>query len=121
MTENNVLQFRPKAAHVATGGDFGGCPVCGQGEEYVNVEREHFFICRDHKVFWNVGSNLFSSWKEQDEAHWRDNAALLLTFTEVDPIQPSIHMPLIEYADKVARGVIAPAESPEAGGKPLPF
>lgn len=69
---------------------FGGCPHCDTerrqyNNEYVNVGRVHFFICRLHRVFWGpVGSNLFSSWREQDEATWKENERLLATFAKVE-------------------------------------
>ena len=65
---------------------FGGCPKCGKTDGYVNVGRNHWNLCDEHKTKWPIGANLFSSWKEETEAHWRRNANLLEGYTQVEPI-----------------------------------
>ena len=65
---------------------FGGCPECGDTDGYMNVERVHFFICDKHKTKWRIGENLFSSWHEETEADWRDNAKRLASYREVEPM-----------------------------------
>jgi hypothetical protein len=53
---------------------FGGCPICGKNEGYINVGSDHYCICTLHKKAWYVGSNLFSSCKdetkEEQQAVW---------------------------------------------------
>ena len=44
---------------------FGVCPECGKTDGYINVGRDHWFYCKEHKLRWNVGSNLFSDWKDE--------------------------------------------------------
>ncbi len=56
---------------------FGGCRECGRNDGYRNVERYHFFYCDKHKTVWLAGSNLFSSWRDEDEAVWRTNCEYL--------------------------------------------
>ena len=51
---------------------FGGCPECGQNDGYQNIYRHHFFFCEEHCVAWLAGHDLFSSWREEDEADWRE-------------------------------------------------
>ncbi len=65
---------------------FGGCPECGDTDGYLNAERVHFFICNKHKTRWRIGENLFSSWHEETEADWRDNAKRLASYREVKPM-----------------------------------
>lgn len=65
---------------------FGGCPKCGRDDGFLNVGREHWFACFKHKTKWHVGSNLFSSWREQSEQEWALNAARLAGYREVEPI-----------------------------------
>ncbi len=65
---------------------FGGCPTCGVNDGFLNVGREHWFVCHMHRAKWHVGSNLFSSWKDQDDAHFRENAWLLANYAEVKPL-----------------------------------
>jgi hypothetical protein len=48
-------------------GYFGLCPHCRNNDGYVNIGRGHWFVCDEHKVMWFIGSNLFSSWKDQTE------------------------------------------------------
>jgi hypothetical protein len=59
------------------GAYFGDCPKCGKNDGYLNVNRNHYFLCKEHKTCWGVGSNLFSSWKDEDEATWKANAETL--------------------------------------------
>jgi hypothetical protein len=47
---------------------WGVCPVCRDNDGYLNVGRNHWFFCREHKTKWCVGSNLFSGWRRQTEA-----------------------------------------------------
>ena len=67
---------------------FGGCPTCTGNDGYRNIGREHFMLCHKHRVYWHVGSNLFSSWHDESEALWQDNARQLSTYTEVEPLLP---------------------------------
>lgn len=50
---------------------WGGCPTCERHDGYINIGRGHWFYCAEHKVCWWVGSNLFSSWKDQTDAEQR--------------------------------------------------
>jgi hypothetical protein len=69
---------------------FGVCPTCGSEGSYVNIGRQHYFLCETHKVFWHVGANLFSSWKEETEEDWQRNRELLSGFTEIDEYHPEL-------------------------------
>ena len=66
---------------------FGGCPTCGKCEAVLNIERTHWHVCHTHKVKWCVGSNLFSSWRDEDETVWSQNAEVLKGYDEVEPIR----------------------------------
>jgi hypothetical protein len=58
--QTNIVRL-PTAA---TPGDrFGGCPTCGMTNGFVNDSADHWFVCDRHKTKWYVGSNLFSSWR----------------------------------------------------------
>jgi hypothetical protein len=39
---------------------FGVCPTCGSNDGFLIIGRDHWFICKEHRVKWLVGSNLFS-------------------------------------------------------------
>jgi len=66
-------------------GHFGGCPECGKDDGYLNVNRDHWFVCDVHKRKWWVGSNLFSYWREEDEAIWKKNSEKLAGYVDVRP------------------------------------
>jgi hypothetical protein len=63
-------------------GCWGDCPECykktGVGRkdahECRNLGREHWFFCKEHRVAWNVGSNLMSSWRMETMDDWKENA-----------------------------------------------
>jgi hypothetical protein len=65
---------------------FGCCPYCGADEEYLNVGRDHWFFCREHKVRWCPGSNLLSTWRGQNPEEWKENEKTLLEFEVIEPV-----------------------------------
>jgi hypothetical protein len=74
----------PQPDYGATGEHFGSCPVCGTSGCYLNLGRTHVFYCEEHKIGWIVGSNLFSSWREETEEDWQRNLAKLDDFEKID-------------------------------------
>lgn len=64
---------------------FGLCPHCHREPEYVNVCKENYAICSDHKVFWWIGHGIFSSWQEETEEDWQRNTELLKGCERVEP------------------------------------
>jgi hypothetical protein len=68
-------------------GYFGACPRCGKNDGYLNVGRDHFFVCHEHKKYWRFGSNMFSSWREQTEDERAANAELISGYEEVEPLE----------------------------------
>ena len=63
----------------------GGCPVCGNNDGYINVGAEHWCICREHKIKWLVGENLFDSWMTQTLAQHLSAEKLLAIYQEAVP------------------------------------
>jgi len=66
---------------------FGDCPECGRNDGYVNIGRGHWFICKEHKAMWFIGSNLFSDWKGETEEEQRERFDFygLGSYEEVKP------------------------------------
>ena len=64
----------------------GVCPRCGKSDGYLNVHKSHWGICRSCGTKWPIGSDLFSSWKNETKEDWGRNAELLSDLTEVQPI-----------------------------------
>jgi len=84
---SNCLNDKPR---VTTDEYFGGCPECGKSDGYLNAGRTHVFFCREHKVRWIAGSNLFSDWRNETEEEQRRawNEAGLEGTKLVEPIYP---------------------------------
>jgi hypothetical protein len=80
MTDDTIMSTRQDDS-------FGLCPHCHRMDGYANAGRSHRAFCREHKVSWFIGSNLFSNWREQTEeeqrANWADIG--LDTFEDVEP------------------------------------
>jgi hypothetical protein len=74
--------------HTTTTDYFGGCPTCGKNDGYLNAGRTHVFYCREHKVSWIFGANLFDSWKDETEDEQREKYKLIEGFERVEPIWP---------------------------------
>jgi hypothetical protein len=52
---------------------FGVCPHCLHTDGYTNIGPNHLGVCDTHQVYWYIGSNLFSSWKDENEEIWAAN------------------------------------------------
>ncbi|NQU25802.1 MAG: hypothetical protein HQ567_31325 [Candidatus Nealsonbacteria bacterium] len=65
---------------------FGACPICKKTDGCLNIGREHWFVCHEHKKRWCAGANLFSGWRDEDESVWQENAEQIKNYEEVDPI-----------------------------------
>ena len=83
-----VVRLLDARAAITTDEYFGGCPQCGRNDGYMNIGREHWFVCNRHKTKWLIGSNLFSGWKDEDEGVWTRNEYRLENYMEVEPIDP---------------------------------
>ncbi len=67
---------------------FGYCPECGDDNEHqdcLNVRASHFGCCHLHRLYWLIGLNLFSAWKDEDESIWKANAERLEGYVETKP------------------------------------
>jgi hypothetical protein len=66
---------------------FGLCPYCHKMDGYANAGRSHRAYCKEHRVSWLIGANLFSDWRDQTEeeqrAIWEDIG--LSTFKDIVP------------------------------------
>ena len=75
---------------ITTDAYFGGCPECGDTSGYLNIGREHWFVCDKHKTKWCIGENLFSGWRDETEAEWERNSDKLAGYNKVDPVSPDL-------------------------------
>src|SRR4028118_1791599 len=66
---------------------FGRCPECDSLGEKLNINQDHWFVCHEHKVKWNVGSNSMSDWQVESTEMWEQNEAALSEYREVEPSQ----------------------------------
>src|SRR4051794_9837805 len=73
---------------VTTDDPFGGCPVCGGNDAYLNLGREQWCYCEAHRTRWIIGSNLFSSWRDETPETWERNAEFFADFGIVESINP---------------------------------
>ncbi|VTT99014.1 unnamed protein product [Gemmataceae bacterium] len=69
------------------------CPRCRTGDEYLNVGRCHWGVCRPCGTRWPIGANVFSSWRDETEDDWWRNAATLERLEEVEPHEPPLGGP----------------------------
>src|SRR5262249_49511508 len=64
----------------------GGCPQCGGNDGYLNIGRDHWFVCHTHRTKWCRGSNLFSSWRGQNPKEWEENDVRVGASRWVEPL-----------------------------------
>ena len=67
---------------------FGNCPICARNDGYLNVRRDHWFICHEHHVRWCAGANLFSTWRHESEVEWQINWNRIGGYLVVEPLLP---------------------------------
>ena len=63
----------------------GCCPRCHSGGELVHVDREQFIVCRDHRLAWHIGSNLYSGWRNLTPEQQAENRRFLECCEIIDP------------------------------------
>lgn len=64
---------------------FGVCPTCRRQDGCHSIGPDHWYVCNAHKVKWNVGSNLFSTWRHLTPEQHRANADKLAGYRKVEP------------------------------------
>ena len=67
----------------------GVCPECLSNDGCLNIESNHYCVCHEHRVYWFVGSNLFSSWKSESWMDWIKNNRILNSYKEIQDHQLS--------------------------------
>jgi hypothetical protein len=51
--------------------DWGVCPQCHGNDGMLYLGKSHWHYCKQHKVMWTTGSNIFSGWRLQTEDEQR--------------------------------------------------
>ena len=78
---------RTSEVYVSDEYPYGTCKACWQSgrnsSPYVNVYKEHWFHCGEHRIKWCPGYNLMSSWQYEDQADWNRNKDMLADFRDV--------------------------------------
>tara|TARA_R110002020_G_scaffold39950_2_gene118166 strand:+ start:4076 stop:4309 length:234 start_codon:yes stop_codon:yes gene_type:complete len=72
--------------HTNTHTYFGVCPICGKQDGYLNIQRDHWFVCHEHKIRWHVGSNIFSQWREENPDIWQRNKARIVDYEDISDL-----------------------------------
>jgi hypothetical protein len=85
MTAENIINF-PKPG--SREDYFGVCPICRMQNGYLNDGRVHWFVCNTHMTKWCVGSNLFSSWRDETEEQHFAQVDKLTRYREVKEFHP---------------------------------
>jgi len=64
---------------------FGCCPKCHRFDRYLNLHKNHYFVCDRHKAYWHGESDIFPSWTYETEEDWNRNREILASYEEVTP------------------------------------
>lgn len=83
---SNIIHFPKHRRSDSVDEHFGLCPICGRNDGFLNIGRDHVFVCNEHRVWWPVGSNLFSCWQYEDETVWDRNWKKIQGYRKVEPI-----------------------------------
>ena len=90
---------------------FGVCPECLNAAG-CNIGRENWRYCKEHRVKWQVGENLFSTWRSETEDQWFDNYKILKDFRQIVPHSSWLNNPAVKPAepctcDRCVSGVLS--------------
>lgn len=69
---------------------YSGCPVCRQNHGYLNVYEQRWFICNTHKVKWQIGQQMNSSFGSEPADAYECNRSLLESYETVQPWWPPL-------------------------------
>ena len=83
MIPTNVIPF----PEVESSSCFGACPYCGKTDGFVNLGKEHWFVCHEDKTRWFGGINLFEGWENQTVAQAQSIEKMLDGYKEVVPLR----------------------------------
>lgn len=75
----------PESEHFDTD-EFGRCP---EGPAtcpllLLNIYSSHYLTCPEHQLYWCIGENLFSGWRDGTEEEWERNYRTLQGYTRSD-------------------------------------
>ena len=85
MTEN-VIPFKPRDVGESERDFFHGCPECPETmgpDNIYNAGKLHRGACHEHHTTWILGSNLFSSWRDETEEQQRTRYREIETYADV--------------------------------------
>lgn len=71
---------------------FGTCS-CGKEPKYFNYERTNWMYCSKCKEMWLLGSNIFTSWRNENKKIWKVNYE---KHKKYKIIEPAMWNPCIE-------------------------
>lgn len=60
----------------------GKCP-CGNVPNYLNIGRIQMCYCQECKTKWNLGENVFSSWRYENKEIWEENENFLMNYNQI--------------------------------------
>lgn len=81
----------------------GYCPLCDNDPaEILNVGRNHYAVCHECRVYWPLGSNLFSGWRDEEPEVWERNKKLLATYQNATDKPKTPRPPLGSLGDCLA-------------------
>ena len=92
---------------------FGSCPECGKAGGYRNIYKQHFFYCDEHRLVWLAGSNLFSTWRDENEGDWRAAWEHLREYRTVDGFEKCV--PGAPLGEQVTLAELLPTPDPGEG------
>jgi hypothetical protein len=65
------------------------CPPSKGPDDIYNAGKAHRAACHQHKTTWHLGSNLFSSWRNETEAEQRKRWREIEDYADLTPPRPA--------------------------------
>lgn len=70
--------------------DYGGCALCGDHDEFFVINKSFWFVCRNHKVCWCAGTDLFPVFHKPTDEERQTHHRMVATYRDIIPLLPPL-------------------------------
>lgn len=70
--------------------EYGGCALCGDHDEFFVINNRFWFVCRNHKVCWCAGTDLFPVFQKPTDEERQTHHRMVETYRDIIPLYPPL-------------------------------
>lgn len=69
---------------------YGVCPICRKQGDCLSVNSRQWYVCKEHKYKWFIGTNVFNTWRSMTVDEFNRNEDILMQLKRVVPLHPLV-------------------------------